>query len=83
MLQMVMSSDGPQSNEVLEGESVKGPLGTPATLDSVVDLFSCWIGPLWIIMRGIGVILVEDGFILLKVLHLGVVDILGKRDESG
>ena len=80
---MVMSSDGPQSNEVLEGESVEGPLGTPATLDSVVDLFSCRIGPPWIITRGIGVLLVEDGFILLKVLHLGVVDILGKRDESG
>ena len=79
---MVMSSNGPQSNEVLEEESVEGPLGTPATLDSVVDLFSCQIGPPWIIMRGIGVLLVEDGFILLKVFHLGVVDILGKRDEN-
>ena len=82
MLGVTTSSDESQSDEVLEQESIKGPLQATTTLDSVVDIFGCQVGPPRIVAGGTGVLLVEDGLVLLKALHLGVVNILGKGNES-
>ena len=76
-----MSSDGSQSDEVLEGESIKGPLQTTGTLDSVVNIFHCWVGPSLIIVSNPGVLLVEDGLVLLEALQVGIIDVLSIRSK--
>ena len=79
---MTMSDNQSQSDEVLKGQGFKGPLQTTRTLDGVVDVFSCWVGPSWIVVSSTGILLVEDDPVLFKALCLGVIDILGVGDES-
>ena len=79
----MMSSNGSRSDEVLEGESIKGPLQTTRTLDGIVNIFRCWVGPSLIIASNPGVLLVEDGFVLLEALQVGVINILSIRSKRG
>ena len=81
-LEAMTSSDGPRGDETLKRESIESLLRTSGTLDGIIDVFSCWVGPPRVVIGGTGVLLVEDGFVLFKALHLGVVDVLGKGDES-
>ena len=79
---MTTNSNRPQSDEVLQGKSIEGPLGAPGTLDGIIHVFGCWIGPLWIVTSSSSILLVENGLVLFKALHLGVVKVLGEGNES-
>ena len=83
MLQTTRSSNGSGSDEVLESVCVEGSLKAARALDSVVNLFGHRIGPMWIVTSGLSIPLVEDGLVLFEALCLGIVDFLGKGDESG
>ena len=72
----MMSSNGSRSDEVLEGESIKGPLQTTRTFDGIVDISHHQVGPLWIVTSSPGVLLVEDGFVPLEAFQVGVIDVL-------
>ena len=48
----------------------------------IVDVFHHQVSPLQIVASSLGVLLVEDGLVLFEPLCLGVVDILGKGNES-
>ena len=78
VLGMTASRTGSRSDEILEGESVEGPLGTPTRLDGVVDIFRRQVSTIRIVPSAASVLLVEDGLVLFEALHIGVVDILGK-----
>ena len=79
---MATNSNGSRGDEILKGECVKSPLRTPGTLDGIVDVFHHQVSPLQIVASSLGVLLVEDGLVLFEPLCLGVVDILGKGNES-
>ena len=51
-----MSGNRPRSDKVLKGECVKGPLRTAGGLDSIVDISGHWIGPMRIVMSGVGIL---------------------------
>ena len=82
MLQTMTSGNRPQSDEVLKRVCVEGPLRTAGRLDGVVNIFSHQVGPTRIVMGGEGILLVEDGVVLFKALHLGVINILGEGNKS-
>ena len=66
----------------MERERIEGPLGTPAQLDGIVDIFHHQVGTTRIIPGATGIVLIEDGPVLFETLHLGIIDILGEGDES-
>ena len=77
-----MSSNRPAGDEVVQGQPVKGPLGTSQTLRCLEDVFGCWISPTRIVASNPRILDIVGGFEPLEALHPGVVDVLGKGDES-
>ena len=82
MLEVTASCYGPTGDEVVQRQTVEGPLRTPQTLRSLEDMFGCWIGPMRIIASNPRVLDIVRGFEPLEALHPGVVNILGEGDKS-
>ena len=81
MFESTTSDHGTSINKVLKGETIKGPHQATRTLGSLINIFGPWIRPMRIVMGDTSVLAVVRGFEPLEALHLGIVDILGKRDE--
>ena len=77
-----MRSHQSRGNKVVKGKTVKGMESTPWTLNSLIDYLSQRVGPVQIIMSGSGILDVVPYLELLEALHLGVVRIGSKRDQS-
>ena len=77
-----MSSYGPTGNEVVQGQTVESPLRTPQTLHSLEDGLGSWIRSTRIIVSTSHVLDIVGGFEPLEALCPGVVNVLGKGDES-
>ena len=71
-----------RNQEVLEGQVVEGSLQAAQVLHLVIDHLWDWIRGMGIIMSSVRILLVEQGLKLFEALHLGVVGISSKRDES-
>ena len=79
---MTMSSYGPTGNEVIQGQTVESPLRTPWTLCSLEDGLGSRIRSTRIVVSTSHVLDIVGGFEPLEALRPGVVDVLGKGDES-
>ena len=82
MLETTASGHGPTGDEVVQQQPVEGLLRTPRPLCSLVNAFSCWIGPMRIIVSTSHVLDIVGGFEPLEALHPSIVDVLGEGDES-
>ena len=78
----MMSSNRPAGDEVVQGQPVKGPLGTSQTLRCLEDAFGCRISPTRIIVSNPRILDIVGGFEPLEALRPSVVDVLGEGDES-
>ena len=81
-LETTTSGHGSTGDEVIQGQPIKGPLRTPQTLCSLEDGFGCWISPMRIVASNPRILDIVGGFEPLEALCPGIVDILGKGDES-
>ena len=76
-----MSCYGTRGDEVVQGERIEGSKGTSWTLDGLINYFGRWVGPIWIITGGPGILDVVPCLELLEALCMGIVDVLGVGNE--
>ena len=81
-LEATTSRNTPRGDEVLERQRGHITFQHTAQLGSSINIECQWVGTTRIVPSTVGVLLVIDRLELFVALHPGVVDILGKGDES-